>query len=293
MADPAIRRKLEAGEFFMAPGAYDMLTALLINRIGFDCVYAPGFWMMASYLGIPDAGIATYTDMLQRISRLVEVSDAPVIADADTGYGGLLNVHHTVRGYEDAGVTGVQIEDQEFPKKCGHTPGKRLVTVGEMRDRLKVALDARRDENLLIVARTDARKGEGFQETMHRAHAFAEEGVDLIFLEGLESREEMVASCKQLDTPILLNMVEGGDTPILSAAELAEMGVACAIYPAMSPLHALAAIDGALRNLNDTGHTPAPDASVFNFRDACKLIGFEEVWAFDEKWARPAKRGQA
>ena len=285
MADPAIRRKLEAREFFMAPGAYDMLTALLIKRIGFECVYAPGFWMMASYLGIPDAGIATYTEMLNRISKLVEISDAPVIADADTGYGGLLNVHHTVRGYEDAGVTGVQLEDQEFPKKCGHTPGKRLVTVDEMRDRLKVALDARRDENLLIVARTDARKGEGFQETMDRAHAFAEEGVDLLFLEGLESRDEMVSACEQLDTPILLNMVEGGDTPIISAAELADMGVACAIYPAMSPLHALAAIDGALRNLHESGHTPAPDAEVFDFRDACRLIGFEEVWAFDEKWA--------
>ncbi len=284
MADPSIRKKLQAREFFLAPGAYDMLTALLINRIGFDCVYAPGFWMMASYLGLPDAGIATYTDMLHRITRLVEVSDAPVIADADTGYGGLLNVRHTVRGYEAAGVTGVQLEDQEFPKKCGHTPNKRLVTVAEMRDRLKVALDTRSDDNLLIIARTDARKGEGFQETLDRAHAFAEEGVDLLFLEGLESREEMVDACRQLDTPILLNMVEGGDTPIFSAEELSEIGVACAIYPAMSPLSALAAIDSALRTLRETGNTPAPRQAMFEFADACRLIGFEDVWAFDEQW---------
>ena len=284
MADPSLRRKLNAGEFFQAPGAYDMLTALLVNRIGFDCVYAPGFWMMASYLGIPDAGIATYTDMLNRIARLVEVCDAPVIADADTGYGGLLNVRETVRGYEAAGVTGVQLEDQQFPKKCGHTPNKRLVSTGEMLDRLKVALDTRRDENLLIVARTDARKGQGFTETMDRAHAFAQEGVDLLFLEGLESREEMVEACRQLEVPVLLNMVEGGDSPLYPADELAAMGVACAIYPALAPLSALAAIDTALRHLRETGASPPPGHKVFEFGDACRLLGFEDIWAFEDRW---------
>ncbi len=286
MADAAIRARLEAREFFVAPGAYDMLTALLANRIGFDCVYAPGYWMMASYLGIPDVGLATYTEMLDRISRLVEVSEAPVIADADTGYGGLINVRHTVRGYEKAGVTGVQIEDQEFPKKCGHTPGKRVVPLEDMLDRLKVALDTRTDANLLIVARTDARQGLGIEETLRRAQAFADEGADLLFLEGLTSEAEMRQACEVLDAPILLNMVEGGVTPIVPAAELAEMGVACAIYPAMCSLAALTAIDHALTHLKQAGFSPAPDATPFVFKETWDLLGFPDIWDFEKRWAR-------
>ncbi len=286
MADPAIRARLEAREFFVAPGAYDMLTALLVNRVGFDCVYAPGYWMMASHLGLPDVGIATYTEMLERIARLVEVCNAPVIADADTGYGGLLNVRHTVRGYEKAGVTGVQIEDQEFPKKCGHTPGKRVVSLEDMLDRLKVALDTRQDPNLLIVARTDARQGLGMDETLRRAQAFAAEGADLLFLEGLTSEAEMRRACAELDAPILLNMVEGGVTPIVSASELAEMGVACAIYPAMCSLAAMAAIQDALQHLRRAGFSPAPDAQPVAFKDSWALLGFDDVWAFERRWAR-------
>ena len=286
MADPAIRARLQRKEFFVAPGAYDMLTALLANRFGFDCVYAPGYWMMASYLGIPDVGLATYTEMLDRIARLVEISNAPVIADADTGYGGLINVRHTVRGYEKAGVTGVQIEDQEFPKKCGHTPGKRLVSLEDMLDRLKVALDTRQDENLLIVARTDAHQSLGIDEVLERAQAFADTGADLLFLEGLNSEAEMRRACAELDTPILLNMVEGGVTPIVPGATLAEMGVACAIYPAMCSLAALAAIRDALQHLKSEGFSPAPHASPFVFKDTWELLGFEDIWAFERRWAR-------
>lgn len=288
MADPAIRLKLERKEFFLAPGAYDMLTALLANRIGFDCVYAPGYWMVASHLGLPDVGIATYTEMLERVSRLVEVSDAPVIADADTGYGGLINVRHTVRGYEKAGVTGVQIEDQEFPKKCGHTPGKRVVPLDDMLDRLKVALDTRQDPALLIVARTDARQGLGLDETLRRAQAFAEAGADLLFLEGLASEAEMQRACDELQAPILLNMVEGGVTPIVPAATLAEMGVACAIYPAMCPLAAMAAIRDALVHLKEAGYSPAPDAHPFEFKETWPLLGFDDIWAFERRWVRDA-----
>ena len=286
MADPAIRAKLENKEFFVAPGAYDMLTALLANRTGFDCVYAPGYWMIASYLGLPDVGIATYTEMLNRISRLVEVSDAPVIADADTGYGGLINVRHTVRGYEKAGVTGVQIEDQEFPKKCGHTPGKRVVPLEDMLDRLKVALDTRQDESLLVVARTDAHQGMGMDETLRRAHAFAEVGADLLFLEGLSSEAEMRRACEELDAPIMLNMVEGGVTPIVPASTLAEMGVACAIYPAMCSLAAMAAIRDALAHLKSSGFSPAPGAATFEFKDSWSLLGFQDIWDFESRWAR-------
>ena len=286
MADPLIKKKLANGEFFQAPGAYDMLTALLAKRAGFECLYAPGYWMVASCLGLPDVGLATYTEMLERVTRLVDVSGAPVVADADTGYGGLINVRHTVRGYERAGVTGVQIEDQEFPKKCGHTPGKRLVSLDEMLDRLKVALDTRTDDNLLIIGRTDARQGMGFAETLDRAHAFAEVGVDAIFLEGLESEDEMVESCKQLDTPVMLNMVEGGVTPLVPATRLADMGVGFAIYPAMCSLSAMAAIDHALGYLKETGMSPDPDRPVFEFKETWGLLGFDDIWEFEARWAK-------
>lgn len=286
MADPAIKKKLAAREFFVAPGAYEMLTALLIKRIGFDCVYAPGYWMMASYLGLPDVGLATYTDMLNRIERLVDVCETPVIADADTGYGDLINVRHTVRGYEKAGVTGVQIEDQEFPKKCGHTPFKRLIPTEEMLDKLKVALDSRSDDNLLIVARTDARQGLGIQEVIDRAGAFAEVGADLLFLEGLMDRSEMERACRELDAPILLNMVEGGVTPIFSADELSAMGVACAIYPAMGSLAGLAGTHRALQHLKKEGFSPDPEQTFFDFKDSWKLLGFDEIWEFEERWGR-------
>ena len=286
MADPAIRKKLEAKEFFIAPGAYDMLTALLANRLGFECVYAPGYWMVASTFGLPDVGLATYTEMLERVTRLVDASTAPVIADADTGYGGLINVRHTVRGYERAGVTGVQIEDQEFPKKCGHTPGKRVVSVEESLDRIKVALDTRTDPNLLIVARTDARQPLGFDAMLERAQLFAETGADLLFLEGLEHEAEMVESCRQLTAPIMLNMVEGGSTPIVNAARLAEIGVACAIYPATCALHAMAAIEGALKHLKTSGESPHPDADLYEFRATWDVLGFHDIWDFEKRWAR-------
>jgi 2-methylisocitrate lyase-like PEP mutase family enzyme len=139
MADSRLRDKLARHEFFVAPGVFDSMSAMMVERIGFDAVYASGYWLTASYLGIPDAGLATYTDMLDRVSMVVRKSSAPVIADADTGFGGLLNVHHTVCGYERAGVAAIQIEDQEFPKKCGHTPYRRVVPLADMVAKVQVA----------------------------------------------------------------------------------------------------------------------------------------------------------
>jgi 2-methylisocitrate lyase-like PEP mutase family enzyme len=213
MADATLRSRLANGDFFFAPGVYDMMSTLMANRVGFDCVYASGFWLTASYLGLPDAGLATYTDMLNRIRRVVELSDAPVIADADTGFGGLLNVQHTVRGYERVGVSGIQIEDQEFPKKCGHTPNRRVVSVDEMVAKLEVALDSRIDENLLIIGRTDSRTEHGLKEAIGRAQTFADVGVDVVFVESLESDEEMRIVCKEVDVPVMANMADGGNTP--------------------------------------------------------------------------------
>jgi 2-methylisocitrate lyase-like PEP mutase family enzyme len=284
MADSRLRDKLARGEFFVAPGVFDAMSAMLVERVGFDAVYASGFWLTASYLGIPDAGLATYTDMLDRVSMVVRKSSAPVIADADTGFGGLLNVHRTVRGYESAGVAAIQIEDQEFPKKCGHTPYRRVVLLEDMVAKIKVAVEARSSADFLIIARTDSRSGKGIDEAIRRGRAFADAGADIVFVESLQSEDEMRLACKSIDAPLIANMSDGGRTPIRSAKELAGIGYACAIFPAMAALAANAAMERALENLRDAGTSASPGVPLFEFDEFCRMVGFGEVWAFEEKW---------
>jgi 2-methylisocitrate lyase-like PEP mutase family enzyme len=284
MADPRLRARLDKREFFVAPGVFDMMSAMLAERVGFDAVYASGYWLTASYLGIPDAGIATYTDMLDRVAKVCEKSSAPVIADADTGFGGLLNVHHTVRGYEKAGVSAIQIEDQEFPKKCGHTPYRRVVPIEDMVAKIQVAADARSSRDFLIVARTDARTGYGLDEALKRGRAFAAAGADVVFVESLQSEEEMRLACRSIDAPLMANMSDGGKTPIRSAKELTDIGYSCAIFPAMAALAACSAIEKAMHNLKTNGTSASPDVPLFSFDAFCRMIGFEHVWAFEEKW---------
>jgi 2-methylisocitrate lyase-like PEP mutase family enzyme len=284
MADPRLKAKITRGEFIVAPGVFDMMSTLLAERVGFDAVYASGFWLTASYLGIPDAGIATYTDMLARIRLVVEKSSVPVIADADTGFGGLLNVHHTVRGYEAAGVSAIQIEDQEFPKKCGHTPYRRVVPIEEMVAKVRVAVDARSDPDLLVIARTDARTGFGFDEAVKRGQAYAAAGADIVFVESLHSEDEMRRACAAIDKPMMANMSDGGKTPIRPAAELKAFGYSLAIFPAMAALAANAAVEKAMRNLKASGTSSSPDVPLFDFNEFCRMVGFGDVWAFEEKW---------
>ena len=284
MADPRLRQQIERGEFVVAPGVFDMISAMLAERVGFDAVYASGYWLTASYLGLPDAGIATYTDMLSRVAKVVEKSSAPVIADADTGFGGLLNVHHTVRGYERAGVTAIQIEDQEFPKKCGHTPYRRVVPLEDMVAKVKVAVDARSSADFLVIARTDARGQCGFEEAVRRGKAYAEAGADVVFVEALHTEDEMRQACAAIPAPMMANMSDGGKTPIRSAAELGALGYRLAIFPAMAALAASEAIERAMRNLKANGTSASPEVPLFSFDEFCRMVGFGDVWAFEEKW---------
>jgi 2-methylisocitrate lyase-like PEP mutase family enzyme len=286
MADPILRQKIIAGEFVAAPGIHDMIAAVMANEIGFDIVYGSGYWLTASAYGLPDAGIATYTQMVDRMATLVRTSNAAVIADADTGYGGLLNVHHTVRGYEAAGVTAIQIEDQDFPKKCGHAPDKRLVPVLDMVEKIKVAIDARTSEDFLVIARTDARQSEGLDGAMRRLEAYAQAGADILFPEALTSEEEMRFACAAFDTPILASMANGGLTSILPVSTLRKIGYAIAIFPSMTSLAAAAAIRESLIRLKRDGDGEPADLPMTDFKHFCSLIGFEDVWAFEKKWAR-------
>jgi 2-methylisocitrate lyase-like PEP mutase family enzyme len=291
MADPRLKQKLDAGEFIVAPGVFDMISAMLAERVGFDAVYASGFWLTASYLGIPDAGIATYTDMLARVAKVVEKSSAPVIADADTGFGGLLNVQHTVRGYERAGVSAIQIEDQEFPKKCGHTPYRRVVPLEDMVAKVKVAVDSRQDRNFLVIARTDARTGLGLEEAIRRGQAYAAAGADLVFVESLQSEDEMRRACAEIRAPLMATMSDGGKPPLRPARELAALGYRLAIWPAMAALSASAAMERAMQNLKTEGTSISPAVPLFGFDDFCRMVGFDEVWAFEEKWKDVLDKG--
>ena len=219
-----------------APGVYDMVSLRMAAAMGFDALYMTGYGTVASHLGLPDAGLASYADMVGRVEAMARMAETPLIADGDTGYGGLLNVRHTVRGYERAGAAAIQLEDQEFPKKCGHTPGRRVVSAEDMVRKIAVAAEARTSPDFLIIARTDARGSLGLAEAIRRARAYAEAGADMLFVESPETEEEMAAIGRELgDMPLVANMVEGGRTPMLSNARLAEIGYALAIYPVAGP----------------------------------------------------------
>lgn len=285
MADPRLKAAFDAGRFVVAPGIFDMISARIADGMGFDCLYATGFGTVASHLGVADAGIATYTDMVGRVGQMARGVATPVIADADTGYGGLLNVRHTVMGYEAAGVSGIQLEDQEMPKKCGHTPGRRVIPAEEMALKIRVAAEARRDPAFLIVARTDARTTLGLEEAIRRGHLFAEAGADIVFIESPESEAEMAAIGRAgIGRPLLANMVEGGRTPILPAARLQALGYAIAIYPAIGFLAAAAALERAYAHLRQHGDSTALGES-YGFRRMTELMGFPEVWDFEKRWA--------
>lgn len=295
MPNPSLKACFDQKKFVVAPGIFDMISAKVADGMGFDCLYVTGFGTVASSLGVADAGIATYTDMISRIGRFAQMSKTPVIADADTGYGGLLNVRHTVMGYEAAGVTGIQLEDQEVPKKCGHTPGRRVIPAEEMVLKIKVAAEARRDPNFLIVARTDARTGLGLEEAIRRGRMYGDAGADIVFIESPESEAEMVAIGKAItDKPLLANNVEGGRTPILSKQRLAEIGYGIAIYPAVGFLAVAAALERVYTELKKAGDSNGlPAQESYGFGRICELMGFPEVWEFDKRWAEIAEKDAA
>jgi 2-methylisocitrate lyase-like PEP mutase family enzyme len=284
MADPRLRQAIEAKDFILAPGVFDLISALIADRAGFKALYVTGYGTVASYLGLPDAGIATYRDMIERIGQIVKMTNTPVIADADTGYGGLLNVQHTIRGYEAAGVTAIQIEDQEFPKKCGHTPNRRVIPIEDMVRKIRVASDSRSSRDLLIIARTDSRTGLGLDEAIRRGEAYREAGADVVFIESPESEAEMQTVSERIDAPLFANMVNGGRTPLLSADRLKELGYAIAIHPALGFLSVGAALDKAYKDLAANGIT-SPDIDLYSFAEFNKLLGFEDVWDFEKRYA--------
>lgn len=287
MADSRLRDTLAAGQFIAAPGVFDMISARVADGMGFPALYATGFGMVASHLGIADAGVATYTDMVGRAGQIARGCRTPVIADADTGYGGLLNVRQTVRGYEAAGIAAIQIEDQETPKKCGHTPGRSVIPADEMALKIEVAAEARTSPDMLIIARTDARTGHGLTEAIRRGNLYARAGADVVFIESPESEDELARIGQEVTVPKLVNNVEGGRTPILPRARLQALGFSIGIYPALGFLAAAAALERAYAGLRDNPeHAGLPAEQSYGFSRMCELMDFPEVWAFEHRWAR-------
>jgi 2-methylisocitrate lyase-like PEP mutase family enzyme len=284
MPSPALRQEIENGGFITAPGVFELISALIADRMGFKALYVTGYGTVASALGLPDAGLASYSQMIDRIGRIAEMTKTPIIADADTGYGGLLNVRHTVRGYEQAGVTAIQIEDQEFPKKCGHTPDRRVIPIADMVRKIRVASDSRSSSDFLIIARTDARTASGLDEAIRRGVAYAEAGADVIFVESPETEAEMAEVGRRIGKPLLANMVNGGRTPMLAADRLKALGFAIAIYPAVGFLSAGEALRRAYTDLKQNGTTTSA-VPMYSFAEFNKLIGFEDVWEFERRYA--------
>ena len=278
-----LKEQLESGEFITAPGVFDMISTLIATRMDFPALYVTGYGISASYMGLPDAGLMTFTDMETQIRKIVAATDKPVIADADTGYGGLLNVRHTVKSYEKLGVSAIQIEDQEYPKKCGHTPGRRVIPTSDMVTKIKVAVDNRTKDDFLIIARTDSRTGLGIEEALSRAVAFEEAGADIIFVEAPETESEMKMVNAAIKKPTLANMVSGGKTPIFSSAALQDMGYSVAIHPALGFLAMGEALKTAYTKLDTTGNVAG--VALEDFGEFSKIMGFEDVWDFEKKWA--------
>ena len=278
-----LKRRLAQPEILIAPGIFDMISLKIAGSLGFDAHYMTGYGTVASHLGLPDAGLATYSDMVNRVQAFAQVSSVPLIADGDTGYGGLLNVEHTVRGYERAGAAAIQLEDQEFPKKCGHTPGRRVVPIEEMVRKIRVANDSRDGSDFLIIARTDARTALGLDEALRRGDAYARAGADILFIESPESVEEMEQICRSFDLPLLANLVEGGRTPILSGPELQALGYSLAIFPALGFLAAGAALRDAYATLKTSGDSRRYGGELYDFMDFSRLMGFEKVWDFERR----------
>jgi len=279
---------IKSGEFIMAPGAYDALTARIIESEGFNAVYMTGFGTSAFHFGLPDRGLLTMTEMVQNANRIVNAINVPLIADADTGYGTVINVDRTIKEYEKAGVSAIHIEDQVWPKRCGHMLGKEVIDENEMVNKLKAAVEARKNPDFLIIARTDAIATHGFDHAIERAHLFAEAGADIIFVEAPKTKNQMRKIPKLFNKkPLLINM--GPRTPNLPVEELKEMGYAIAIYPGICLAAAILACREDVRLLKETGQQREFKEVLQSFAELNEFLGVPYYNELEKKFDTSGK----
>ena len=278
-----LRRILAAPGLVQAPGCYDAFSARLIERAGFPVAYMTGFGSSASVLGMPDTGLISFAEMAGHARNIAASVQIPLIADADTGYGNAINTYRTVRAYAQAGVAAVQIEDQVAPKKCGHTRGKLINPLSEMTGKIRAAADARAEQDIVLVVRTDARAVAGFDAALERCLAFREAGADVIFFEAPESEAEMETIAKRIRAPLLVNLVEGGKTPFLARSRLEALGFKIAIYPATLLLTVAKAMQVQLQRLaREDGF--GPNADQVSFEELKDLVGFPDYYRQEERY---------
>jgi carboxyvinyl-carboxyphosphonate phosphorylmutase len=276
---------LRAPGIIVAPGAYDGFSARLVEAAGFEVVYMTGAGAAASHLGQPDLGLTTLTEMATHAAHLAGCVSIPLIADADTGYGNVLNVVRTVREYERAGVAGLHIEDQVAPKKCGHIGGKQVIPAREFADKVRAAAEYRTDPDFVIIARTDARAVTGLDDTIERANLYAEAGADVIFVEAPQSEDEIHRVAREVKAPLLANMVAGGRTPAVKVSELERLGFKIVIFPAVCMAAAIVAIEGALAGLKAT-ETDWPEGPVLSPMDIFRRVGFDWWHAIEQRFTQ-------
>ena len=280
-----LKRLVRAPEILVAPGVVDGIGARLVAGIGFDAIYMTGAGTTASRLGMPDVGLLTMTEMADNAARIADASGLPLLADADTGYGGPVNVRRTVQAYERAGVAGLHIEDQSWPKRCGHLAGKTVIPKEEMVAKIRAACDARVDADLQIVARCDAIAVEGWEAALDRAAAYEEAGADILFIEAMTTMEQLAHAPKAHGVPCLYNMASSGKTPDLSAAEMEDLGFGIAIFPGVAVSAAIPAMARVLRVLKDTGDIRPLRNELTPFREYFDLMGMAEVQALEARYA--------
>lgn len=272
-----LRAMLSEKKIVVAPGAHDALTARVIEKVGFKAVYMTGYGQAASHLGCPDVGLLCMTEMVDRARNMSACVDIPVIADADTGFGNAVNVIRTVKLYEAAGVAAIQLEDQVSPKRCGHMIGRDVIPKEEMVGKIKAAADARTDQGMMIIARTDARTVYGIEEALERGKAYEEAGADIIFVESPEGVEEMKSINEVIKISTLANMVEGGRTPLLTNEELESIGFDLVIYPTASTYITSKAMMQLMSHLKEKGTTAGLMDQMVTFSEFNELIGLSEV----------------
>lgn len=282
-----LRQMLSAREPLLMCGAYDALSAILIERAGFKAIQCSGFGIAASMIGKPDVGLLSYGEMLDQTRRIIQAVDLPVMGDGDTGFGAAPNVVRTVKEFEACGAAGINLEDQVFPKRCGHLEGKEIVSEKEMIGKIQAAVDVREDPDFIINARTDAIAVSGIEEAIRRGKAYAKAGADLIFVEAPQNREQIRRIVHEIDAPISINLfdaVKGGKTPIMSIAELKELGVARVSIPVGVVFAAVRGMENFLEVIARQGVAPDRIDLVVSFDHWKEVVGFPEIKELEHKY---------
>jgi 2,3-dimethylmalate lyase len=285
-----LRQMLQGAGIIAAPGAYDCLTARIIQQAGFPAVYMTGAGTSVAKLGYPDLALATMSEMIANAATIAAAVDVPVIADADTGYGGILNVQRAVRQYERAGVAAIHIEDQEFPKRCGHLDNKRVIPADDMAQKIRAAVDARTDEDFVIIVRTDALAVTGWDDTMRRCQEYVKAGADALFIEALRTPEEAEQAVRSFRLPLLYNFVETGKSPLIPVPELERLGFKLVIFPVSALLTVCNTVVYLMRELKQRGTTSHLMDNMVSLKECFETVGLSEMLAQDVRYSADGGR---